>query len=308
MKNDFRLHYIKIAGSIALFGNAILAIMKLVTGFLTKSMAITGDGIDSSTDVLIAILTLIAAAISMKPGDEKHPWGHARAESVATMVLSFIIFYAGSSLVVSSVKKLIFSEINAEISFASIIVALISIGGKIILMLSQLYFGKIADSEIVKANAINMKSDIFLSGGVLLGLVSSAFFKCPILDPIIAILVGLWVVKNAINLFKDTNLELMDGNADSSLYAKLFEAATSVEGITNPHSARIRKLANHYDIDLDVEVEPTMTIFEAHELSELAEARIREAIPDAYTVMIHIEPHNSGFHQPEEKFGLKPKD
>lgn len=304
---DFKTHYIRVAGIFALFGNAVLAITKIILGYTSSSMAVVGDGIDSSTDVLIAIVTLFVSTIVSQPGDKQHPWGHGRAETVATMLLAFIIFYAGSQLFFTSISRIISREYSAEISKIAIIASLISIAGKALLAASQFFFGKLADSEMVKANALNMKSDIILSAGVLTGTTVSSLFKSPVLDPIVAALVGLWVIKNSLSLFSQMNLELMDGNADSSLYKKLFDAATSVKGVENPHRARIRKMAGSYDIDLDVEVDPELSIYEAHELSELVEEAIRKELPEVYAVMIHVEPKDSCLHQREEEFGLNPK-
>ena len=151
-----------------------------------------------------------------------------------------------------------------------------------------------------------MRNDIVLSAAVLVGLGASRIFNCPILDPIIALIVGAWVVKNAVMLFKDLNMELMDGNTDKSLYKKIFSAATSVEGVFNPHRARIRKIASKWDISMDIEVNPSISVYDAHEKAEQVENAIRNEISDVYDVMIHVEPMGSDSHQPEERFGLAP--
>lgn|SRR5574344_903680 len=301
-----RIQCIRQAGIIALVGNAILAAIKLVIGIYAKSFAVVGDGIDSSTDVLIALVTLVISGIIARPGDEEHPWGHGRAETTATMALAYIIFFAGGELVVSSIKILATGKVSSSISFTAIIAAVISISGKIILALIESHLGKKADSEMVKANAQNMTNDIILSAGVLTGLAAAHFFKQPILDPIIAIIVGLWVVKNAIKLFTQMNTELMDGNTDNSLYKKLFAAASSVKGVSNPHRARIRKIASRWDIDLDIEVDANMKVHEAHEICEQVEIAVRKAIPDIYDIMVHIEPAGHADHHPKEQYGLSP--
>src|SRR5574344_2387875 len=128
-----RIQLIRLAGIIALIGNAILAATKLFLGLYSKSLAVTGDGIDSSTDVLIALVTLIISGIIARPGDKEHPWGHGRAETTATMALAFIIFFAGAELVVSSVKQLIAGTATQDISLLAILAAAISITGKVLL-------------------------------------------------------------------------------------------------------------------------------------------------------------------------------
>lgn len=295
--------YIKLAGFIALFGNAILATLKFILGICANSMAVIGDGIDSSTDVFIALITIFISKIISKPSDKIHPWGHERAETVATMILSFIIFTAGLELCISSAKKIFTQSFNQEISFLALSASIISIVGKFGLYISQILISKKIKSQIIRANAQNMKSDIIMSCGILLGLSLSLIFKLPILDSIIAFLVGLWVIKNAIKIFIEQNTELMDGNRDLELYNKLFKAVETVPKVTNPHGARIRKIASHFDIEVD----PFITIFEAHELSEQVEEAIRKEIPESLTVMIHIEPKNSSFHQRTEEFGVKPE-
>lgn len=308
MQDSFKTHYIRVAGTIALIGNAALAFIKILLAYFSKSLAVMGDGIDSSTDVLIAIVTLVISAIISRPSDKEHPWGHGRAETTTTLVLSFIIFFAGAQLAIQSVTRLMNPQDAQTIGRGAVIAAIISIVGKTVLALLQFHYGKIADSEMVKANALNMKNDIIMSLGILVGLFLSEQFKLPILDPIIALLVGLWVIKNAAKLFLQVNFELMDGNADNSLYQKLFSAVSSVQGVHNPHKARIRKMASLFDIDLDIEVDPAMTVYDAHEKAEQVEEAIREVIPEAYDILIHIEPLGSDSHQREEKYGLKPED
>lgn len=308
MQDSFKTHYIRVAGTIALIGNAALAFIKILLAYFSKSLAVMGDGIDSSTDVLIAIVTLVISAIISRPSDKEHPWGHGRAETTTTLVLSFIIFFAGTQLAIQSVTRLMNPQDAQAIGRGAVIAAIISIAGKTVLALLQFHYGKIADSEMVKANALNMKNDIIMSLGILVGLFLSEQFKLPILDPIIALLVGLWVIKNAAKLFLQVNFELMDGNADNSLYQKLFSAVSSVQGVHNPHKARIRKMASLFDIDLDIEVDPAMTVYDAHEKAEQVEEAIREVIPEAYDILIHIEPLGSDSHQREEKYGLKPED
>ena len=308
MQDSFKTHYIRVAGTIALIGNAALAFIKILLAYFSKSLAVMGDGIDSSTDVLIAIVTLVISAIISRPSDKEHPWGHGRAETTTTLVLSFIIFFAGAQLANQSVTRLMNPQDAQAIGRGAVIAAIISIAGKTVLALLQFHYGKIADSEMVKANALNMKNDIIMSLGILVGLFLSEQFKLPILDPIIALLVGLWVIKNAAKLFLQVNFELMDGNADNSLYQKLFSAVSSVQGVHNPHKARIRKMASLFDIDLDIEVDPAMTVYDAHEKAEQVEEAIREVIPEAYDILIHIEPLGSDSHQREEKYGLKPED
>ncbi|HAH61371.1 MAG TPA: cation transporter [Treponema sp.] len=303
-----RIHLIRLAGFIALFGNLALALVKFILGRISGSLAVMGDAIDTMTDVAIALMTIIVSRIISRPGDKEHPWGHGRAETTATMALSFIIFFAGSQLAVSSIHELIDRTYKTEVSFYAILAALISICGKSLLTVSQYALGAKSGSTMIKANAQNMKGDIIMSAGVLTGIGAARIFNCPLLDPVTALLVSVWVVKNAVKIFAEMNMELMDGNPDEGIYKVMFDAVMSVKGVSNPHRARIRKIASHWDIDLDIEVDAGMTVHNAHEIANHVEKAVRRAIPDVYDIMVHVEPAGHGDHHDREQFGLKESD
>jgi len=298
---------IRRAGIIALAGNAVLCLLKLIAGALSASLAVLADGLDSAGDVAVACMTLIVGTVISRPSDKDHPWGHGRAETTGTMVLSFIIFFTGAQLSISAVKTF-FSILHsaqrpAIAALPAITVTCLSVAGKMLLAASQYIIGNKANSPIVKANAQNMLSDIIISVSVLFGISCSLIFKLPVLDPLAAFFVGLWIIKNAVCLFREINMELMDGNTDEQLYRTLFDAIRSVDGVTNPHRARIRQIASRRDIDLDIEVSPDMTVREAHEKAEAVSAAVKKSIPDIYDIVIHVEPE--GFNrEDEEGYGL----
>ncbi|MDR0273353.1 MAG: cation diffusion facilitator family transporter [Clostridiales bacterium] len=290
MSNEKKAKYIKTAAVIALTGNAIMAVLKVGAGIFSRSSALIGDGIDSSVDVLISVITLVVLKIMSKPADAEHPWGHGRAETVATAFLAFLIFFAGGQLIVNSVANLFSGEQDVAPSFIAVIVTVASIFGKMLLAWNQYALGKRADSAMIKANAKNMASDILISIGVLAGLIISTLTGSAYADTIIAILIGFWIIKTAIGIFLEANLELMDGNSDLKPYRTIVEATKSVEGVFNPHRARMRKVAGAWDIVLDIGVDPQYTVLEAHALASQVEEEIKRRLENVYDITIHIEP------------------
>jgi len=301
---DQKSYLIKIAALTALFGNILLAAIKIGTGIYSGSLAVLGDGIDSSVDVVIAVMALIVARIISRPADQSHPWGHGRAETVATALLSFILFFAGAQLVLNSGKEIIFGMGREVPSVGAIVGTLISIFGKLALAWSQYVFGKKADSTMLKANAKNMSADVLLSVGVLAGLGVSMFFNIGIIDSWAAVLVGLWVIKSAISIFIEANAELMDGGSDRAFYKVVFNAVRSVEEAGNPHRVRMRRIAGYWDIDIDIEVSPNKTITEAHYIAYKVEKAIKEKVENVYDIVIHVEPAGN---LENEGFGLSEK-
>ncbi|MCR5289142.1 MAG: cation diffusion facilitator family transporter [Treponema sp.] len=305
---DKRTAIIRNASIIALIGNMLLATLKIVFGLLASSLAVIGDGIDSCTDVSIAVITLLISTIIARPSDKEHPWGHGRIETTATMAIGFVIFFAGTQVLSSSLSQIYHQSYTTSVHKIAIIVSLISICGKTILALTQRHMGKVSNSEILMANALNMKNDILLSSGVLVGLLSAKLCNIPILDPIAALLVSIWVIKNAIGLIIQVNKELMDGNTNETLYKNLFDEVMKVPGVTNPHRTRIRKIASHWDIDIDIEVNPNITVHAGHEIANKVEKAIKNVIPDVYDIVVHIEPAGHSSHHEKEQYGLTESD
>ena len=301
---------IRIASLTALFGNTVLAVVKIWTGIYAGSMAVVGDGIDSSVDVLIAIMSLVVARIISRPADESHPWGHGRAETVATAMLSFILFFAGAQLILNSGRDIIFGAEREVPSMPAIIVTVVSIAGKLLLAWSQHLFGKKADSPMLKANAKNMSADVLLSAGVLAGLGLSMFFNVGVIDLWAAGLVGLWVIKSALGIFMEANAELMDGSSDKAHYQVLFDAVNSVEEAGNPHRVRMRRIAGLWDIDVDIEVPPDKTVIEAHRIALKVEKAIKTRVDNVYDIVVHVEPagniENEGYGLSEKSMEPPP--
>ncbi|MDR2939283.1 MAG: cation diffusion facilitator family transporter, partial [Clostridiales bacterium] len=227
---DDKAKYIKAAAVIGLTGNSILAAIKIILGVISGSGALIGDGIDSSADVLISIITLAVVKIISRPADENHPWGHGRAETVAVAVLSFVLFFAGAQLIFRSFSALISGTQQGAPSTIALAAVLISVVGKILLAYSQYILGKRSGSAMIKANAKNMAGDVVISLGVLAGLIISNVTGSGIADTIIALLVGAWVIKTAVGIFLDANLELMDGTSGMEQYNIVFDAVKAVEG------------------------------------------------------------------------------
>lgn len=302
---DGRVRIIKVAALIALFGNALLAVAKVSIGALFRSLAVVGDGIDSSTDVVIAVMSLAVASVIAQPADSEHPWGHARAETMATTVLSFILFFAGGQLILSAIRNLASGREAALPELPALIVTVVSIVGKAALALSQYALGKKAGSAMLMANGTNMRNDVLISSGVLVGLLVAVIGKVPAADSVAALLVGAWVLWSAVSVFREVNLELMDGTDEKGPYKLVFEAAKCVSGVQRPHRARMRKIASLWDIDLDIEVDGRLNVREAHALAERVEKEIKKRVIDVYDIVVHIEP--AGIHEggrKEEAFGL----
>ncbi len=293
---------IRRASWIAITGNIVLALLKILIGLFSHSRALFSDGIDSTTDIIISTVTLAVAAIIVKPPDKTHPYGHGRAESIATKVVAFFIFFAGAQLALNTTLKIIRKSPIEIPSSIAMYAAAVSIIGKILLSISQFRIGRKAESPMIIANGKNMLNDIFISLSVLSGLIFVLIVKIPIIDSIIATAVSFWIMKTAVQIFMETNIEVMDGVRDPSVYDRIFDAVNRVDGARNPHRTRIRQIGSMYVIDLDIEVDGNLSVSDAHDIALKVEEEIKRAITNVYDIIVHIEP--KGNIEMDEKFGV----
>ncbi len=297
---------IKKASWISIWGNAFLSALKITIGSISGSMAVLADGIDSASDIVTSIITLFTAKIIAKPPDIRFPYGYEKADTIASKVLSFIIFFAGAQLAISTFTKLIENEAREMPTNLAIYVTVVSIFGKLLLALYQFRVGKKTKSSMLVANAKNMQNDVVISLSVLLGLIFTFIFKMPILDIITAFAVSGWIMYIAVKIFMKSNIELMDGIEDTSVYKIIIEAVEEVEGAFNPHHIRIRQRNNMYIIALDVEVDEYLSVKISHEIAHKVDKNIRSKIENVYDILVHVEPE--GTHDPSEVYGVSSKD
>lgn len=287
---------------ISTIGNAILSVSKITIGLISGSLAVVGDGIDSATDVVISIVMIFTARVTNRPPSQQYAYGYEKAESIATKILSFVIFYAGMQMLVTSIQNLFSDESKTMPGTLAIYVTIFSIIGKLSLSWYQYAQGKRINSSMLIANAINMRNDVIISAGVLTGLAFTFVLKLPILDTVTGLLISLFIIRSSIKIFFESNVELMDGVKDVSVYNKIFEAVDKVPGAHNPHRVRSRQIGNMYMISLDIEADGDLTLSEAHAIAEQVEDSIKSTIGNVYDIVVHVEPKDTHHHS--EPFGI----
>jgi cation diffusion facilitator family transporter len=297
-----RAYEIKKASWIALTGNALLAALKVAAGLLSGSLAVVADGIDSLSDIFTSLIMLIAARILSKPPDIRFPYGYGKADTIATKGLSFIILFAGAQLAITTVRKLIQGTATELPAKLAIVVTVISIIGKLLLAWHQKRIGQRTSSSMLIANGRNMQNDVLISVSVLTGLFFTFILKMPVIDPIAALLVSIWILKAGVEIFMQSSVDLMDGTDDCSIYNKLFNAIEEVQGAHNPHRVRARKIGDKIMVAVDIEVDGNLSLKQAHDIAHQVEASIKSKIDNIFDVAIHTEP--LGDKTAERKFGI----
>lgn len=293
------------ASWVATIGNALLSVSKIAIGLLAGSLAVLGDGIDSATDVVISIVMIYTSRIMHRPPNRRYAYGFEKAEGIATKIVSFVIFVAGLQMLIASIEGIASTEPRELPGRLAIYVTLFSIVGKLLLALYQYREGRRAGSQLLIANAKNMRNDVIISLGVLAGLFFTFILDMPVLDTVTGLVISLFIMRSAVGIFKDSSIELMDGVKDVGVYDKIFEAVEAVPGASNPHRVRSRQIGNLYMIALDIEADGNITLNEAHDISHAVEESIKEKVGNVYDIVVHVEP--AGKCHEKEKFGIDRK-
>lgn len=205
-------------------------------------------------------------------------------------------------MLVSSLQSISSSETKVMPGIIAIYVTIFSIIGKVVLSYYQYRQGKKVNSSMLTANAVNMRNDVIISLGVLVGLLFTFVLDMPILDSITGLVISIFILKSAFSIFMDSNVELMDGVKDITVYDKIFEAIEKVPGASNPHRVRSRQIGNMYMISLDIEADGDMTLDEAHNIAQEVEESIKREIENVYDIVVHVEPKD--IKHKKEKFGI----
>lgn len=293
------------ASWVAIVGNAILSVLKIVVGLISGSISVVADGVDSASDIITSLVTLLTARIISKPPNPNFAYGYGKADTVAAKALSFIIFFAGAQLALSTIDNIL-NPVERDLpGIISIYIIIISIIGKFALAWYLNKTGKKIDSQMLIVNGRNMQNDVVISVSVLIGLGFTFWFKLPILDTITALFVSFYIMFIAFRIFMQTNRDLMDGISDTEIYKNIIEIVNSVEGAHNPHRIRVRKLANLYLVTLDLEIDGNLSLNQAHQIGNQVDALIKEKIDNIYDVLIHIDPRGI---EEEEAYGVSERD
>ena len=270
--------------------NAALMIMKLACGHFGDSEAVFADGVESACDFIAIISVLIALRIGKRPLDGTHPYGHGRAESIAAIVISLVIFLTGVWILGRSCLTIVRGTYPSP-ELIAVLAAAVTIGVKEALCRFSVRVGNRLESPALLAIAKDHRKDAVTSIATLAG-VTGAFFGIGILDPIAAGLTSLFIFHIGYETFRSAAHDLMDGRPAESLISGIRLLAEAVDGVEHVHEIRARRSGQYVIVDLKLDMDPEMTVKKSHEISTRVKKTIFGRFPNVGDVMIHINPHD----------------
>ncbi|WP_339061868.1 cation diffusion facilitator family transporter [Tepidibacillus marianensis] len=264
-----------------------LSALKLFIGYLFSSKALLADGLNNTTDIVSSIAVLIGFKIAKRPADYDHTYGHYRAETIASMVASFIMLAVGLNVIAESIRNLI----NQNNEVPSLITAWVALFSAFIMYMVYRFNIRLANkvnSDGLKAVALDNRSDALVSIGAAVGIIGSQFHLAW-LDPLTALIVGFIIVKTAWDIFRDTSHNLSDG-FDKGKLEEMNSLIKKMDDVENIIDLKARKLGSSTIVDVTIGVNPTLNVIESHKITEKVEQVLKGEYERIARVHVHVEP------------------
>ncbi|MBI4284919.1 MAG: cation transporter [Chloroflexi bacterium] len=266
-----------------------LIILKVVVGIVTGSISILAQATDSILDVLAVIITMLAIAWSAKPADEEHPFGHGKGEDIAAIVQAMLIFAAGAFIIYSAVQRIV-TGTTVALTEAGIGVMLVSILASVFLSRHLHRVAHATGSSALEANARNIATDVYSAAGVIAGLIIIRFTGLGLLDPVVAIIVALVILKTAYDVWRKSFGGLVDIRLPDEEEAIIKTCITEHSSeLVSFHMLRTRKSGDWRYIDLHLVMPKDASVETAHQMCDHLEQDIKAKLRSS-SITIHVEP------------------
>lgn len=277
---------------LAILWNVFLSVIKIFAGVIGNSTAMIADGIHSASDIITSVGVLIGNKISSKPGDKEHNYGHEKAETLVSFLLSIILVGVALSIGYEASKSLFNIEGIAIPTLLPLVVSIISILIKEYQYRITIRIAKKVNSPALKADAWHHRSDALSSIAAFVG-IGGAMLGFKILEPLASIVVALFVCKVGYDILKNAVNELMDVSIDETYENEIKKIAQLTEGVMNLGSLRTRKHGASAYVDLVICVDGKLTVTSGHDIATNLEKKIQNDINIVKGITVHVEPCNS---------------
>ncbi|WP_310569995.1 cation diffusion facilitator family transporter [Gemmatimonas sp.] len=270
--------------------NAGLAVIKLVAGLVGNSYALVADAVESSTDMVGSLVVWSGLRIASRDPDELYPFGYGRAEALAAATVSAIMLGAAAGIAIEAIAE-IRTPHHAPAWWTLLVLAMVIVV-KELLAKRVMAVSAVSGSVVVAADAWHHRADAITSGAAFIG-ISMALIGGPGWEPAddwAALVAAGVIVINGSLLLRTALRDLMDRAPEPAVLATVSDAAQSTPGVLAIEKLKIRKSGTAFYVDIHVQADPALSLHDAHILSGMVKTAIRQRVPAAMGVLIHMEP------------------
>lgn len=287
---------VRLATYVAVAVAVILVVIKLYAWLRTGSASILASLLDSTVDILASLIIMYAVMISQAPADKEHRFGHGKAEPLASLAQSAFIAGSAVYLILYAIESLWINSALQQVNVGLWVMAL-SLALTTLLVGFQYYVIQKTKSTAIQSDALHYVSDILTTGLVILGLLLS---QLQWLDPILAILIALWILRSAYAIGRDSVNQLMDGEIDDDMRAEIVQIILATPKVQGFNDLRTYRSGPNCFVQFDLELDDQLTLFDSHAISEQVVNHLKARFANL-DVMVHQEPvsfrHDADHHQ-----------
>jgi cation diffusion facilitator family transporter len=276
-----------IAMWLGIAGNAVLFAGKIVIGLLFNSIAIVSDSLNSFTDIIASTIVLVSIRSSRKAPDPEHPFGHHRAQPLAGLIIAVFTGIVGFQVIVQAVQRL-FSGEQIQRGLLPILLVVAVMAVKLWMHLYVRVVAVRAKSTALKASAADHRNDVLVSAAVLIGVVA-ANLGVPVVEPIVAVAIGLWIIRAGFAIGRDNIKYLMGEAPPKDMVDKILAAARAIPGVLALNDVFAHWVGTTVEIEVHINVDSTLHVDEAHAIGKKVQGVI-EGMEEVSRAFIHIDP------------------
>lgn len=276
---------------ITIIGNVALSVFKLLAGILAHSSAMISDAVHSASDVFSTIVVIIGVRLASRESDKEHPYGHERMECVAAIILAMVLFITGLGIGIEAVKTIAggnYASLQAP-GVLAMVAAVISIVVKEVMFWYTKINAKRIDSGAMMADAWHHRSDAFSSVGALIG-IGGARLGFPVMDSIASLVIFIFIVKAAYDIFKDAVDKMVDRSCDDETEKQISACIMENENVKGIDLIQTRIFGNKIYVDIEIQVDGSYTLHRAHGIAEEVHNSIEHRFPKVKHIMVHVNP------------------
>lgn len=277
--------------AVTIVGNVILAVFKLIAGIVANSHAMVSDAVHSASDVFSTIIVILGIRMASKESDKDHPYGHERMECVAALILAMVLFITGLGIGKSALDTMLSGDADqiAVPGILALVAAVISIVTKEAMFWYTRGNAKKIDSGALMADAWHHRSDALSSVGALIG-IGGARLGYPIMDSLASLVIFVFIIKAAYDIFKDAVDKMVDHSCDEETEEKMRSCAREHKDVLTVDMLQTRIFGNKIYVDIEIGVDGNRTLRNAHEIAEEVHDDIEKNFPKVKHIMVHVNP------------------
>lgn len=283
---EVRKNYGLLEGWVSIVINILLFAMKLFFGLIINSVSLIADAVHTLADVITSAIVIVSFKIAGKPSDQEHPFGHGRAEQIATLIIAVLLGLVGLEFFKQSIERLIQPE---AVEYNLIVMGALLISALIKEWLYQFAkeLGERIDSPALLGDAWHHRTDAFASLGVGIGLLG-VMLGYPKVDALLGLVVSGLIIYTAYDIGKECTNQLLGRRPPDEVVSAITDCVLEVDGVLGIHAIEIHEYGNKQYVTAHLEVAPELDVVKAHQISDLVEEKVSRKLGAA--ISIHIEP------------------